>query len=39
MEFAEELPASLQSVLVSGAIEIRESGGRVTSTAPLSWEG
>jgi hypothetical protein len=38
MEFAEELRASLQSFLVSGSIEIRESGGRVTSTAPLSWE-
>jgi hypothetical protein len=39
MEFAEELRASLQSFLVSGAIEIRESAGRVTLYHPLSWEG
>lgn len=38
MEFAEQLRASLQQFLAAGAIEIRESTGRVTSATPLSWE-
>jgi len=38
MNFAEELRASLQQLLASGAIEIRESGGRMTPATPLSWE-
>jgi hypothetical protein len=37
MEFAEELRAC-RVCLSSGTMEIRESGGRVTSTALLSWE-
>jgi hypothetical protein len=32
------LRASLQDILVSGTVEIRENGSRVTSAAPLSWE-
>jgi len=38
MDFAEELRASLEDLLASGAIEIRESGGRLTPATPLSWE-
>lgn len=38
MDFASELRASLQDLFASGAIEIRESGGRTTPLPPLSWE-
>jgi hypothetical protein len=38
MNLAEDLRASLQDILVSGTIEIRENGSRVTSASPLSWE-
>ena len=38
MNLAEDLRASLQDILVSGTVEIRENGNRVTSAAPLSWE-
>jgi hypothetical protein len=38
MNLAEDLRASLQDILVSGTVEIRENGTRVTSVAPLSWE-
>lgn len=38
MDLAEDLRASLQEILVPGAIEIRENGSRVTSATPLSWE-
>jgi hypothetical protein len=38
MDLAEDLRASLQDILVPGAVEIRENGSRVTSTTPLSWE-
>jgi hypothetical protein len=38
MVFGEELRASLQRLLASGPIEIRESGGRITPTMPVSWE-
>ena len=38
MHFAEELRASLQDLLASGSIEIRENGGRTCPVAPLSWE-
>jgi hypothetical protein len=34
----EQLRASLENFLVSGTIEMRERGGRVTSSQPLSWE-
>jgi hypothetical protein len=33
-----QLRASLETFLVSGSIEIRENGGRVNSSQPLSWE-
>jgi hypothetical protein len=35
---SEQLRASLENFLVSGPIEIREGGGRLTSVKPLSWE-
>ncbi|HEV2101553.1 MAG TPA: hypothetical protein VGR58_02130 [Candidatus Acidoferrum sp.] len=38
MNLAEDLRASLQDILVPGAVEIRENGSRVTSVTPLSWE-
>jgi hypothetical protein len=38
MDFAEELRASLQELLAPGRVEIRETGGRITPAAPLSWE-
>jgi hypothetical protein len=38
MNLAEDLRASLQDILVSGTVEIRENGSRVTSASPLSWE-
>lgn len=38
MNLAEDLRASLQDILVPGAVEIRESGSRVTSVTPVSWE-
>jgi hypothetical protein len=38
MDLAEDLRASLQDILVSAAVEIRENGSRVTSATPLSWE-
>ena len=38
MNLAEDLRVSLQDILVSGAVEIRENGSRVTSASPLSWE-
>ena len=38
MDLAEDLRASLQDILVPGAVEIRENGSRVTSATPLSWE-
>ena len=38
MNLAEDLRASLQDILVPGAVEIRENGSRVTSATPLSWE-
>jgi len=38
MDLAEDLRASLEDILVSGAVEIRENGSRVTSATPLSWE-
>ena len=38
MNLAEDLRASLQDILVPGAVEIRENGNRVTSVTPLSWE-
>jgi hypothetical protein len=38
MNLAEDLRASLQDILVSGTVEIRENGGRLTSAAALSWE-
>jgi len=38
MNLAEDLRASLEDILVSGAVEIRENGSRVTSATPLSWE-
>ncbi|HET6931750.1 MAG TPA: hypothetical protein VFI45_15590 [Candidatus Acidoferrum sp.] len=38
MDLAEDLRASLQDILVSGTVEIRENGSRVTSASPLSWE-
>src|SRR5437899_2049947 len=38
MNLAEDLRASLQEILVSGTVEIRENGGRVTAALPLSWE-
>jgi hypothetical protein len=34
----EQLRASLENFLLSGTIEIREGGGRLTSSQPLSWE-
>jgi hypothetical protein len=38
VDLAEDLRASLQGILVPGAVEIRENGSRVTSATPLSWE-
>jgi hypothetical protein len=38
MDLAEELRESLHGVLASGAIEIREAGGRTSPLPPLSWE-
>ena len=38
MDLAEELRVSLQELLDSGNVEIRESSGRVTPLPPLSWE-
>jgi len=38
MDLAEDLRASLQEILVHGAVEIRETNGRITPGAPLSWE-
>ena len=38
MNLAEDLRASLQDILVPGAVEIRENGSRVTSVTPVSWE-
>jgi hypothetical protein len=35
VNLAEDLRASLQDILVSGTVEIRENGSRVTSAAPL----
>jgi hypothetical protein len=32
---AEDLRASLEDILVSGTVEIRENGSRVTSASPL----
>jgi hypothetical protein len=34
----EQLRSSLETFLVTGAIEIRENGGRLDSSQPLSWE-
>jgi hypothetical protein len=38
VNLAEDLRASLEDILVSGTVEIRENGSRVTSATPLSWE-
>jgi hypothetical protein len=38
MDLAEDLRASLQEILVRGAVEIRESGSRITPSPALSWE-
>jgi hypothetical protein len=38
MDLAEELRASLQELLASGNLEIRETGSRVTAMEPVSWE-
>ena len=38
MEFAEELQASLQEFTATGAVEVRENGGRVASFSGMSWE-
>lgn len=38
MNLAEDLRASLREILVHAAIEIRENGGRLISSSPLSWE-
>lgn len=38
MDFAEELRACLQGFLSDATLEIRENGGRVTPSGPLSWE-
>jgi hypothetical protein len=38
MDLAEELRESLDPVLASGTIEIREAGGRTSPLPPLSWE-
>ena len=38
MALAEELRGSLQGFLSSGTFELRESGSRMTLTAPVSWE-
>jgi hypothetical protein len=38
MHLADEPRESLQDLFASGPIEIRESGGRTTPLAPLSWE-
>ena len=38
MDLAEELRTSLQELLASGNLEIRESGGRITPHPPVSWE-
>ena len=38
MEFAAELQAGLQEFTASGAVEVRENGGRVASFSGMSWE-
>lgn len=38
MNLAEDLRASLQEILVRGAVELRENGSRTTPAWPLSWE-
>src|SRR5579863_6248477 len=38
MLLGEQLRASLENFLISGSIEIRENGGRLHSSQPLSWE-
>ena len=38
MEFAAELQASLQEFVASGAVEVRENGGRVAPFSGMSWE-
>jgi len=38
MDLAEDLRASLQEILVRGAVELRENGSRSTPAWPLSWE-
>lgn len=38
MEFAAELQASLKEFTATGAVEVRENGGRVASFAGVSWE-
>jgi hypothetical protein len=38
MLLGEQLRASLENFLISGSIEIRENGGRLSSSQPLSWE-
>jgi hypothetical protein len=38
MNLAEALRSSLESLLASGNLEIRENSGRVTPLTPLSWE-
>ena len=38
MNLAEDLRASLQEILVRGAVELHENGSRLTPAWPLSWE-
>jgi hypothetical protein len=38
VEFAAELQASLQEFVASGAVEVRENGGRVAPFSGMSWE-
>jgi hypothetical protein len=38
VEFAAELEASLQEFVASGAVEVRENGGRVAPFSGMSWE-
>jgi len=38
VEFAAELQASLKEFAASGAVEVRENGGRVASFSGMSWE-
>lgn len=38
MEFSAELQASLKEFVASGAVEIHENGGRVTSLSGMCWE-